>query len=140
MIKLRQHEEILVVLNNPALQAADLQVASFLVPFACRLKAFYAKLFIAGTTGTGTYDIHKNGTTIFSGSKIDFATTAVDPTAYNALSADPTTFVKGDVITVDVDAVHSTPGEGFNLLLVLQRGKASAPAATTGGGVGPENE
>jgi len=141
MIKLRQTEELLIRLDNPKAQAADLNVAQFLVPFACRLKAVFAKLRVAGVTGTGTYDVNKNGTTVYSGSKIDFATTAVDPTAYNAFTTDPTTFVKGDVISVDVDAVHSgTAAEGFMLLLVLQRGKASQPASTEGGGIGPENE
>ena len=140
MIKLRQQEEILVQLDNPKLQAADLNVAQFVVPFACRLKGVLAKLTVAGTTGSMIVDVNKNGTTIFSAApKITFATTAQEPT-YAALTTDPTTFVKNDVISVDVDSVHSTPGEGLSLLVVLQRGKASSAAATTLGGVGPENE
>ncbi len=140
MIKIRQHEELLVTLNYPLAQAADANVASFLVPFACRLKAIYAKLTVAGTTLTSVYDVNKNGTTIYSGSKLEFATTAVDPVAYNALSADPTEFVKGDVLSLDCDTAHTTPAEGLVVQLVLQRGKASRAAATATGGIGPENE
>lgn len=141
MIKLRQTEEILVVLNLPGAQDADLNLASFLVPFACRLKAIYAKLTVAGTTLTSIYDVNKNGTTIYSGTKLTFATGTVDPVSYATLTADPTEFVKGDVISVDVDTAHSgTAAEGLVLLLVLQRGKASRAAATVTGGVGPEAE
>jgi hypothetical protein len=141
MIKLRQTEELLVTLNLPGPQTADLNLASFLVPFACRLKAIYAKLTVAGVTLTSIYDVNKNGTTIYSGTKLTFATTVADPVSYAALTADPTEFVKGDVISVDLDTAHSgTPAEGLVILLVLQRGKASRAAETVGGGVGPENE
>lgn len=140
MIKIRQTEELLVRLDSPKAQTADLNVAQFLVPFACRLKAIYAKLRVAGTTATSIYDISKNGTTLYSGSKLEFATGTVDPVAYNAFTTDPTTFVKGDVIHVDVDTAHTTPAEGLMLILILQRGKASQPAATETGGIGPENE
>jgi hypothetical protein len=141
MIKLRQTEELLVTLNLPGAQAADLNLASFLVPFACRLKAIYAKLTVSGTTGTSVYDVNKNGTTIYSSTKLTFGTGSVDPVSYAALTADPTLFAKGDVISVDIDTAHSgTPAEGLVLQLVLQRGKASAPAATVTGGIGPEAE
>jgi hypothetical protein len=139
MIRLKNSSEFLVDLSVPGGQVATNGKRTFLIPFACTLKALYAKLGTAGTTGTQVNDIHKNGTSIFSGAvKVDFATTVTAAT-YGALTTDPTTFAKGDVITVDVDSVHSTPGENLNLLLVFSR-KQSPPAAMETDTIGNDAE
>ncbi len=141
MIKVRNQSEFIVHLENPALQAADDNVAVFLVPFALRLKAIYAKVVAAGTTGSMIVDLSKNGTTIFANApKLTWATTDVDP-SYDTLAADPTTFAKGDMISMDVDSVHTTPAEGLVVELVLERtktGPASVVAQTGGFGADAE--
>ena len=142
MIKLRNQSEEIAYLNNPKAQAADLNVAGYLVPWSCRIKSIFAKLIVAGITGAQTVDINKNGTTIFANAaKLAFATTSQAPT-YDVFAANPTTFVKGDVISVDIDAVHSgTPAEGLMIELTLERTK-TGPASTVAqtGGLGADAE
>lgn len=134
-IKVKNQSEFVANASVPGAAAADLNIYQYLVPFPLRLKAIYAKARVAGVTGTGTYDINKNGTTIFASAKLDFATTSQNPT-YGALATDPLDFVKGDLISVDCDAVHSgTPLDGLALTFVFQRVKNSGPvgAVVTGG-------
>lgn len=138
MIKLKNREEFLIDLSVPGTQTAAADKRTFVVPFACRLKAIYAKLGTAGITGNQDVDINKNGTSILSSAnKMRFATTVADPTAGSiTFSTDPTTFDKGDVITLDVDAIHSgTAAKNLNVLLVLQRLKVSGPVSTQIDGV-----
>lgn len=132
MIRSRNVEEFIVDLSVPGTQSAAANKATFLVPFACSLKAIYAKLGTAGITGTQTVDINKNGTTIWDSTpKLSFATT-VAAAGYDAFATDPTTFAKGDIIGVDVDAVHSgTAAKDLNLLLVLKRGGNNVGATQT---------
>ncbi|MCI0348998.1 MAG: hypothetical protein L0Z53_06190 [Acidobacteriales bacterium] len=115
----------------PGTQSAGTNKRFFLVPFACRLKAIFGKLGTAGTTGNQVNDINKNGTSIFSGAtKLNFATGATAAT-YGALSADPTDFAKGDVISVDVDSIHTIAAVNLGLVLVLQRSLGPSAVATT---------
>jgi hypothetical protein len=78
---------------------------------------------VAGTTGVATIDIKKNGTTIFSTTiTIDSAektsrTAATPP----VLTASPTTFAKGDIITVDiVTPLQTTPAKGLTVRLGIR--------------------
>lgn len=143
MIKLKNRSQFLVPLNVPGDQTAAVNKAAFLVPFACRLRAIYTALGTAGITGNQDVDINKNGTSILdSANKIRFATTVATPSAGSIdFTSDPITFAKGDVITVDVDAVHSgTAAKNLMINLVLERTTVSGPVATTTDGIGPENE
>lgn len=143
MIRHKNIEEFLVDLSIPGTQAAaTLQIGrrTFLVPFACQIKSIYAKLGTAGVTGNQDYDILKNGTTILSSTGgVRFATTAVDPNAIT-LTADPTSFVKGDVITVTAGAPQTTPAVNFNLLLTLRRRNNVPASGTVVTGIGTDAE
>jgi hypothetical protein len=60
----------------------------------------------AGTTGTMTIDINKNGTTMFT-TKPSLATTvSYSPTPFTSDSA--TSLALGDKVTLDIDTVHTT--------------------------------
>lgn len=140
-IKLKNKSEFLIdAFSLPGTQAAGTHKACLVIPFACQLKAIYGKLGTAGTTGTQSNDIKKNGTSIFSGAtKLDFAT-GVTAATYGALSTNPTTFVKGDILTMDVASVHSgVAAIDLCILLVLQKTKASGPVgAMLTDSLGPE--
>lgn len=121
MIKIRNQAELVLDLGVPGTQSATADKQVFVVPFACQLKAIFAKLGTAGVTGSQIIDVNKNGVTIFSNAtKLTFAT-AVQACTYGPFTADPTQFAKGDIITVDVDQIHTTPAKNLALVLVLQR-------------------
>lgn len=74
---------------------------------------FMAKVKTAGTTGTMVIDIHKNGTTIMTTNKLDIETgETTTTTAATQPDLTTTTFVAGDVFTVDIDAVQTTAAQG----------------------------
>lgn len=142
MIKFKNVGEERVDFSVPSTQTATNDKKTFLVQYPCQLKALYAKLGTAGVTGNQINDIHKNGTTIFTGAtKLTFATTAVAAT-YDTFAVDPVQFVKGDVITLDVDSIHSgTAAENLNVILILQRLRGTGPVgATITDGIGLDAE
>lgn len=131
-IKVKNLDELVVDLSIPGTQTAANSQKCFVVPFGCVLKAVYAKLGTAGTTNNQDVDINKNGTTILSSTGgIRFATTSTAATAAT-YTTDPPVFAKGDIITVDIDAVHSTPAVNLALTLVLSR-RLSNNAVQNGG-------
>jgi hypothetical protein len=78
---------------------------------------------IAGITSTMVVDIHKNGTTIMATNKLDIETT--EKTTEDAITQPDltvTTVAAGDIITIDIDAVHSgTAAKGLSVTMsVLQ--------------------
>ena len=111
MIDRRRESDLLVELNVAGTQTAATDKACKVIPFACELIGFLAALGTAGVTGSQVVDIHKNGTTIFSKSaKITFATTVATMTAFasdETAVTSPVQFAEGDVVTLDVDSVHS---------------------------------
>jgi hypothetical protein len=113
----------------------------YVVPFACQLKGVLARLGTAGGTQATIVDIQKNGSSIFSGAtKVNFAASSQTPT-YGALSVNPTTFVKGDILKIAVTQVGSTPGPAdLALGINLQRLRGSFVSAMVIDGVGPEAE
>ena len=126
MIRLKNRNEFLIVASNRAGAAATGAYFAFKAPFAFDLAAIDAKVRVAGTTGTQNTDIQKNGTSIFSGAvKVDFASGATAAT-YGALTASPTQFAKGDVLTVNITAIHTTPATDTCLSLTIRR-STSAP-------------
>lgn len=131
MIRARNLGEIVVDLSVPGTQAVNANAKTFLVPFACQLKAIYAKLGTAGTTGSQTTDLLKNGTSfVSSGHLLSFASTSQAATYGNAnLTADPLQFAKGDIIEVDTSAVHTTPAKDLAILLVLERTRGGGKSA-----------
>ena len=98
-------------------------ITVFMIPFACVLKGILARVRTAGTTGTANVDIRKNGTSIFSSgaTAIQFASGSTTPT-YGAMGAtNPASFVKGDIMSVVVTAVNTTPAVDLALAVCLQK-------------------
>lgn len=82
---------------------------------------FAAYTTTAGTTGTMVVDIHKNGTTIMTTNKLDIETTELDTTlAATQPDLTTTTFVAGDVFTIDIDAVHTTAAKGLTVRMAVR--------------------
>lgn len=74
---------------------------------------FMAKVKTAGTTGTMVIDVNKNGSTIMTTNKLDIETTETTTTnAATQPDLTTTTFVAGDVFSVDIDAIQTTAAQG----------------------------
>lgn len=75
----------------------------------------------AGTTGTMVVDIHLNGTTIMTTNKLDIETTEKGTqTAATQPDLTTTSFVDGDILTFDIDAIHTTPALGLKVLMAFR--------------------
>lgn len=100
--------------------ATDVSPVSFVVPFGGLFQLPYAEIETAGTTGVVTIDIHKNGTTIFTtkitidSGELTSRTAATPPVIIGA-----NTFNKFDKFTVDIDAIHTTPGKGLTIYIPI---------------------
>lgn len=140
MIKARNIGEVLLEFDKAG-AAANGSLRSYLVPFACQLKALYSLVRTAGVTGTMEIDVQKNGTSIFStAQKIEYATGVATP-VYGPLTTDPVQLAKGDILTVVLSGTQSTPANDLSGLLTLQRLRGNGPVGkTVTGGVGPEAE
>lgn len=87
----------------------------FECPIAGTIIAVYAYNDTAGTTGTATYDIHLNGTTIMTTTKISIETTEKSSRAATTQPTLTTTAIAvGDILTFYCDAIHTTPGKGLS--------------------------
>lgn len=62
---------------------------------------------VAGTTGSTTFDLNKNGTTMFTTKPTLSSTVSYSSTPFSADSG--TTLALGDRVTVDIDAINTTP-------------------------------
>lgn len=91
------------------------------IPFDCTIVSIGAWVDTAGVTNLMTVDVNKNGTTVMATDKITLdsaektSRTAATPPALTttALSA-------GDLVTVDIDAVQTTPAKGLVVRLGLR--------------------
>jgi len=97
------------------------------LPFNGVITDIFATVDTAGTTGTMTIDINKNGTSIFSTTlSIDStettSLTAATPYILNVgTGAKQTNFIKGDYFTFDIDAVQTTPAKGLKIYINTYR-------------------
>jgi hypothetical protein len=90
-------------------------------PFACTIVQDSAWNATAGTTGTMVVDIHKAGTTIMTTNKLDIETGETSTrTAATQPDLTTTTIAAGDLITIDVDAVHTTAAKGLVVRMALR--------------------
>ena len=82
----------------------------------------YATNSTAGTTGTMVVDVHLNGTTIMTTNKLDFDTTEkTTTTAATPPDLTDTTIAVGDILTIDIDAVHSgTAAKGLTVYIAVR--------------------
>jgi hypothetical protein len=75
----------------------------------------------AGVTGTMVVDVHLNGTTIMTTNKLDIET-GEKTTLTAATQPDLTTTAisAGDIITFDIDAIHTTAAKGLKVYLAIR--------------------
>lgn len=109
------------VLDNLTFQATDTtQGGDFEIPFTGTLLAVGAYVDTAGVTGTCTVDMNLGGSTILS-TKITIDTTeksSRDATTPAVISS--TAITEGDILTIDIDDVHSgTPAKGLTVVLKI---------------------
>jgi len=91
--------------------------AIFRVPFACKIKAISIAVDIAPTGSSVIFDIHKNGTTLFTTQANRPAVAAAAVSASVALP-DVTTLAAGDVLTIDCDQIGSSVAStGFTIAI-----------------------
>lgn len=136
MIKTKNLGEYILELATTGAQSATAHAASttcsVIVPFAGRLKAVFARLGVAGTTGTQTTDILLNGTTMLaSGTVLSYASTVASPTYNVAFLTSPPIFAKGDVLTLKNTAVHTTAADDQIVFLTIERQRAGSYNSTT---------
>jgi len=82
----------------------------------------YATNSTAGTTGTMVVDVNINGTTIMTTNKLDFDTGEKTTTTASTFPDLTTTSLSvGDIITVDIDSVHTTPAKGLKLYMGIRQ-------------------
>lgn len=88
-------------------------------PITGTINEVVAYLDTAGTTGTQTIDINKNGTTILS-TKITIDTTEKSSrTAATPSVLSVTSVTVGDIFTIDVDGVHTTVAKGLTVIIKI---------------------
>ena len=78
----------------------------------------YATNSTAGTTGTMVVDISINGTSIMTTNKLSFDSTEKTTTT-SATPPDLTTtsLAVGDIITIDIDSIHTTASKGLTVYI-----------------------
>ena len=82
---------------------------------------FAAYTDTAGVTGLMVVDVHLNGTTIMDTNKLDIETGEKDSTtATTQPDLTTTAITKGDILTIDVDAIHTTPASGLSVTIAIR--------------------
>lgn len=91
------------------------------LPFAGTIVDIGATVDTAGTTGLMTVDVNKNGTTLMSATKITLdSTEKTSRTAATAPVLTTTALAVGDIITVDVDGIQTTPAKGLTIFITVR--------------------
>lgn len=81
----------------------------------------YATNSTAGTTGTMVVDVHLNGTTIMTTNKLDFdSTEKTTTTAATPPDLTTTALAVGDIITIDIDSIHTTAAKGLTVYIAVR--------------------
>jgi len=81
----------------------------------------YATNSTAGTTGTMVVDISIGGTSIMTTNKLDFDTTEkTTTTAATPPDLTTTALAVGDIITIDIDSIHTTAAEGLTVYMAVR--------------------
>lgn len=109
------------VVSNATDTATGTGQALIHVPFARKLTAVHAEVATAGTTGTLTVDINRNGTSMLSTKlTIDSAETGSDQATAAVIDAAQDDTAINDVITIDIDGVHTTPAKGLVVTMTFE--------------------
>lgn len=91
------------------------------IPFTGTITEIGAYVDTAGTTGTMTIDVNKGGATLMTTNKITIDSTEKSSrTAATAPALTTTAVSAGDLITVDIDAIHTTAAKGLTIRLGIR--------------------
>ena len=81
----------------------------------------YATNSTAGVTGNMIVDISLGGTSIMTTNKLSFDTTEkTTTTAATPPDVTDTTIAVGDILTIDIDSIHTTAAKGLTLYLAIR--------------------
>ena len=81
----------------------------------------YATNSTAGVTGTMVVDVNINGTSIMTTNKLDFDTgEKTTTTAATPPDLTTTTLAVGDIITIDIDSIHTTAAKGLTVYIGIR--------------------
>ena len=81
----------------------------------------YATNSTAGTTGSMVVDINIGGTSIMTTNKLSFdSTEKTTTTTTTPPDLTTTTLAVGNIITIDVDSVHTTPAKGLTVYMAIR--------------------
>lgn len=120
--------EVRIVAEDTDVATATTKGGDFRVPFTGTIiqddnnkHYFCAYNDTAGATGTMVVDVHLNGTTIMTTNKLDIETTE-KTTADAATQPDVTTtaVTAGDILTFDIDAIHTTAAKGLVIRIPIR--------------------
>lgn len=92
------------------------------LPFTGTITEIGAYVDTAGTTGTMTVDVNLNGATIMTTNKITIDSTEKSSrTAATAPALTTTAVTVGDLLTIDIDAIHTTPAKGLTIRIGIRQ-------------------
>lgn len=91
------------------------------IPFTGTITEIGGYADTAGTTGNMVVDVNKNGTTLMTTNKLSFdSTEKTTRTAATAPTLTTTALTAGDIITVDIDSIQTTPAKGMTIRLGIR--------------------
>jgi len=106
------------VLDATSNQAVENVIGGdFEMPFGGVVNNVFAYDDTAGVTGLATIDINKNAVTILSTKITIDSTEKTSRTAATPPVISVSTFNKGDIFTIDVDGIQTTPAKGLTIML-----------------------
>jgi len=110
-----------IIDNTTNIATATTKGGDFELPFTGTITEIGAFVDTAGTTGTMTIDVNLNGTTIMSATKITIDTAEKSSrTAATAPVLTTTAVTAGDLLTFDIDAIHTTPAQGLTIRIGIR--------------------
>jgi hypothetical protein len=91
-------------------------------PFTGTITEIGAWVDTAGATGTLTVDVNKGGTTLMTSNKITIDTLEKSSrTAAVAPALTTTAINAGDIVTVDIDTIHTIAAKGLTVRLGIRQ-------------------
>lgn len=100
---------------------ANVKGGDFEVPITGTITEVGAYVDTAGTTNTTTVDINKNGTTILSTKITIDSTEKSSRTAATPPVISVSSITAGDLLTFDIDAVHTTAAKGLTIRVGIRQ-------------------
>lgn len=119
--RLLKQVQIRIVAKDTDCAAATSVGGDFECPLTGTIEEVGAYVDTAGTTGTMTVDINKAGTTIMTTNKVTIDSTEKSSrTAATSPGITTSSITAGDILTFDIDAVHTTAAKGLTIRLAIR--------------------